>query len=81
MKKQKISFIKWELNGKNYSVVMRAENEEWEIEASIFSTLPKIQAFGYWLTRPQYVKATRDEFVEMYNEVNEMLNKKVMINL
>ena len=79
MKKEKISFLKWELNGKTYSIVMRIGDGN-EIEASNFST-PKLETFETPLTRSGYVKATKQEFIEMYNKINEMLNKKVMMNL
>lgn len=79
MKKEKISFIKWGLNGKAYSIVMMI-GDGFEIEASNFST-PKIETFERVLSRSGYVKATKQEFIEMYNEINEMLNNKVMMNL
>ena len=79
MKKEKISLIKWGLNGKTYSIVMRI-GDGIEIEASNFST-PKIETFERLLSRSGYVKATKQEFIEMYNEINEMLNNKVMMNL
>ena len=79
MKKEKISFIKWGLNGKTYSIVMMI-GDGFEIEASNFST-PKIETFERHLSRSGYVKATKQEFIEMYNEINEMLNNQVMMNL
>ena len=79
MKKEKISFIKWGLNGKTYSIVMRI-GDCIEIEASNFSN-PKIETFEKYLSRSGYVKATKQEFIEMYNKINEMINNQLMMNL
>ena len=79
MKKEKISFIKWGLNGKTYSIVMMI-GDGFEIEASNFST-PKIETFEKYLSRSGYVKATKQEFIEMYNKINEMINNQLMMNL
>ena len=79
MKKEKISFIKWGLNGKTYSIVMMI-GDGFEIEVSNYST-PKIETFEKYLSRSGYVKATKQEFIEMYNKINEMINNQLMMNL
>ena len=79
MKKEKISFIKWGLNGKTYSIVMMI-GDGFEIEVNNYST-PKIETFEKYLSRSGYVKATKQEFIEMYNKINEMINNQLMMNL
>ena len=83
MKKEKISFIKWGLNGKTYSIVMMigdGDGDGFEIAVSNYST-PKIETFEKYLSRSGYVKATKQEFIEMYNKINEMINNQLMMNL
>ena len=72
------TFIKWVLNDKIIYVVMRSETpDEWEVEV-LNSRHPKIEFYDYWLSRTHYIPATKEEFIEVYNNVNSSLTQIVM---
>ena len=82
--KNKISFMKFEINGTIYSVVMKIENEKGErseIDVSNHQDCPKIQRYDTWLARTMDVKATKKEFSEMYSKVAGMLTETIINSL
>ena len=82
--KNKISFMKFEVNGIIYSTTMRIENEKGErseIDVSNYQDCPKIQRYDTWLARTMDVKATKKEFSEMYSKVAGILTETIINSL
>ena len=80
MKKAKITFSKFEVNGTTYVMHMMS-TDEWMVCVHLISGNPKIVHYDYVLQQDRMMPATKEEFVEFYNKVFAIMNAKTMTNL
>ena len=80
MKKAKITFSKFAVNGTTYVMHMMS-TDGWSVGVSLISGNPKIEHYDYIMSQTDMVPATKQEFVEFYNKVYAIVNSKTMTNL
>ena len=80
MKKAKITFSKFAVNGTTYIMHMMS-TDEWSVGVSLVSENPKIEHYDYIMPQKGMIPAKKQEFVEFYNKVFAIMNAKTMTNL
>ena len=80
MKKTKITFSKFAVNGTTYVMHMMS-TDEWSVSVSLVSENYKIEHYDYIMQQTNMVQATKQEFIEFYNKVYAIVNSKTMTNL
>ena len=80
MKKAKITFSKFVVNGTTYITHMMS-TDEWMVCVHLIPGNQKIEHYDYVLPQDRMTPATKQEFVEFYNSVYAIVNSKTMTNL
>lgn len=80
MKKAKITFSKFAVNGTTYVMHMMS-TDEWSVSVSLVSENYKIEHYDYIMQQTNMIPATKQEFIEFYNKVYAIVNSKTMTNL
>ena len=80
MKKAKITFSKFAINGTTYVMHMMS-TDGWSVGVSLISENYKIEHYDYIMQQTNMVQATKQEFIEFYNKVYAIVNSKTMTNL
>ena len=80
MKKAKITFSKFVVNGTTFIMHMMS-TDEWSVGVSLVSGNPKIEHYNFIMPQTNMVQATKQEFIEFYNKVYAIVNSKTMTNL